>query len=213
MGSSQSKTANWASKKRPPDDFYESPRWLVHGVIEAEHRPWRSVLDAGAGTGILASHVEEYVRAVEDGREPIITTVEQDPDRIQQHGQQWEAVNDDFLVWAEKQRTIGRRFDLVISNPPFKGWLDWAKACLDLVSSGGQAIILGQAGILSSQGRYQFWTSTTPTHIYQVTKRPSFTPDRATDAREYVWIVWDSVKEVEHGGTTYSWLRPPAAGS
>lgn len=78
--------------------------------------------------------------------------------------------------------------DLVITNPPFSIALDFLQKSL---SESTSVVYLLRLNFLGSQKRKEFWNTNPPTHIFVLSKRPSFT-GKGTDATEYAWFVWDS---------------------
>lgn len=77
--------------------------------------------------------------------------------------------------------------DLVITNPPFSIALEFLQKSL---SEAKTVAYLLRLNFLGSQRRKQFWNENAPTHIFVLSKRPSFT-GKGTDATEYAWFVWD----------------------
>ena len=77
--------------------------------------------------------------------------------------------------------------DGIITNPPFSLAQEFLEKSLreaDFVA------YLLRLNFLGSQKRKLWWQDKTPTHLYVLSKRPSFTGN-GTDATEYAWFVWD----------------------
>lgn len=77
--------------------------------------------------------------------------------------------------------------DLIITNPPFSLALQFLKKSL---SEATTVCYLLRLNFLGSQSRRSFWVKNPPTHLYVLSKRPSFVYGR-TDATEYAWFCWD----------------------
>ena len=99
-----------------------------------------------------------------------------------------------FWEWAELAE--GRDYlkdgmtgpvDAIITNPPFS----LAQEFID--KSLGEASFVAyllRLNFLGAQKRGPWWQGKEPTHLYVLSKRPSFTGN-GTDATEYAWFVWD----------------------
>jgi len=78
--------------------------------------------------------------------------------------------------------------DIIITNPPFTHALEFLKKSL---SEAPTVIYLLRLNFLGSQKRHNFWLLNPLTHLFVLSKRPSFTEDGNTDSTEYAWFVWD----------------------
>jgi len=167
------------------DDYYRTPEWLVSAVLKACPQAPATVLDAGAGDGVLARAV--IADALDQGRRPpSIWAVEQDPDRGPAEGVQWVCGN--FLSWSPP----AWRFDLAISNPPFSLWDDFVRALLPMTAPQGTCLVLGFVNVLGGQGRAPWWRDNPPSRIWLSPRRASFTEDGQTDPRDCAWFEWSS---------------------
>lgn len=193
-------TAGWRDKTRPEDDYYCTPTWIVRAALQEVGFSYSNVLDPGAGTGVLGKQAEEWkVENLGEEHRPPVTAVELSADRCAEHPDHWESVNANFLSWAENH---DKRYDLILVNPPFKHWLEFANACLRLRGHAGILIMLANQGILAGQARYSWWKNNQPSDIYQSPKRPKFRKS-ATDARDYVWVKWGRGNPIH---TRFHWL-------
>ena len=77
--------------------------------------------------------------------------------------------------------------DLIITNPPFSIALEFLEKSL---SEAKTVVYLLRLNFLGSQKRKEFWNKNQPSHLFTLSKRPSFT-GKGTDATEYAWFVWD----------------------
>lgn len=77
--------------------------------------------------------------------------------------------------------------DLIVTNPPFSIALDFLEKSL---RESKTVVYLLRLNFLGSQKRQEFWKKNPPSHLFTLSKRPSFT-GKGTDATEYAWFVWD----------------------
>jgi len=83
--------------------------------------------------------------------------------------------------------------DAIITNPPFS----LATAFIDksLEDAGFVAYLL-RLNFFGSAKRKDWWQGNEPTHLFTLSKRPSFT-GKGADATEYAWFVWDRIDLLE----------------
>jgi hypothetical protein len=77
--------------------------------------------------------------------------------------------------------------DLIITNPPFSVAIEFLEKSL---KESKTVVYLLRLNFLGSQKRKKFWDINKPTHLFVLSKRPSFTGGK-TDSTEYAWFVWD----------------------
>ena len=204
---------------RPADDHYRTPPELADRML-ARLCPDRvgSVLDAGAGGGVLAQAVVRRQVAA-GGPHPVVTAIDIDAGRAASWPDDWGGVVGALLAWAPG---CERLWDLVISNPPFameidgtrrqNTWTDWALACLPLLAPGGALLLMGFANTLDGQDRVRRLLRPNPPSAVLHCGRWSFTGDGATDPRDVVWLRWDAagprdlVSSALGLGTRTGWL-------
>lgn len=88
------------------------------------------------------------------------------------------------IDYLETQRDYA---DLIVTNPPFSVALEFLEKSLEEART---VAYLLRLNFLGSQKRKKFWQENPPTHIFVLSKRPSFT-GKGTDSTEYAWFVWD----------------------
>lgn len=149
------------------DQFFPTPAWAVDAVMQLMVPIGFSgtVLDLGAGDGGLISRI--LAAGVERHR---ITAVERRPQcegRLRQIA--GTVVIGDALEWADGRED--RRFDLVVSNPPFgKGnpvmagglMLAFGEAMMRSIKPGGHCWELLRLEFMETVDRAPFLMSTTP---------------------------------------------------
>lgn len=102
-------------------------------------------------------------------------------------------IPDERKYWAELSEGVDYKttefepVDLIITNPPFSIALDFLQKSL---TEAPCVCYLLRLSFLGSQERAMFWRENRPTHLFVLSKRPSFTGD-GTDNSEYMWVCWD----------------------
>ena len=158
--------------KRNEGDFYRTPPEIVEEIL----REWKpavppaTILEPAAGDGAMLG--------------PLRTAF---PD----------AVIDAFDVAPRhpdiKQRTFfmeqDGRYDLIITNPPFRHALDFAERSLAMLNPGGHLILFLRLQFMASKKRSRFFKMHLPEAVYVLPQRPSF-KNGTTDWSDYCWMVW-----------------------
>ncbi len=83
--------------------------------------------------------------------------------------------------------------DLIITNPPYSLAQEFIEKSL---AEARTIVYLLRLDFFGSIKRHEFWIRNTPTHLYVLSKRPSFI-GKGTDANNYGWFVWDSADLIE----------------
>ena len=157
-------------------DFYPTPAWCVHRLLERAELPGGDWLEPAAGDGAI-------IRACHDRGDSNIhwTAVElraecRKPLMELSHC----VVGQDFLKW----NSIGG-YRVLLTNPPFSLAEEFVRASLPLAS---YCVFLLRLNFLGSAKRRALFANEMP-DIYVLPNRPSFT-GKGTDATEYCWMVW-----------------------
>lgn len=170
--------------QRREADYYPTPAWCVHRLLDAVSLPGGVWLEPCAGEG----HI---IRAVNTHRA---------------HPPRWIAVElreecspaldalDCLTITADinRPRTRAilniRQLDAIITNPPFKGSEEIVRNLLTIAELHGAAlIVLQRLSFICSVRRG--WHSGQMPDIYVLPNRPSFTGGE-TDSCDYAWFVW-----------------------
>lgn len=87
----------------------------------------------------------------------------------------------------------GRKYDLIITNPPFSLSCEFLTKCMDLLAADGTLIFLQRVNWLGSKKRVKFWRDVTfPEKTPILVPRPKFNKaKKGTDSCEYCWYIWD----------------------
>lgn len=180
---------------RRENDFYETPAWCVHRLLEYVDLPKGTWLEPCAGDGAI-------VRAV--GGVRWITNDLYRPAQYQQ----------DLTISGQ----VAYLRDVVdphvcISNPPYR---DAFTIVRNLVAHrvAWATVMLLPVGFLTSARRRDFLTEYPP-DVYILPDRPSFTSDGRVSNQDYAWFVWGSAGgggRFHHLATTPKEVRRGSAG-
>jgi len=154
-------------------DYYPTPAWCVHRLLEACELPGGFWLEPAVGDGAI-------VRAVDAVRADVEwTTIDVRPE-----------VEPDVVAdfWAFGGATWSRRhmYDVAITNPPYSQALEFVQEALKRARV---VAMLLRLGWLSSASRAPFLREATP-DVYVLPDRPSF-DGQGSDSADYAWMVWD----------------------
>ena len=187
-------SATGRSDVRRGDDFYATPQWCVHRLLEALPLHDGAWLEPCAGDGAI-------IRAVRtSGADPTWTAYEIRPEaepelrRLPGLGKLRCGSRGNFLVAVAERNRDERAFDVVLTNPPFSSAMEFIEACLPLAST---VCMLLRLNFLASERRAAFMRATPP-DVYVLPNRPSFTGG-GTDATEYCWAVWPPERQRSAG--------------
>jgi hypothetical protein len=165
---------NRGAERRPYDD-YSTPAWCTEAIMREivwGHNPL--ILEPCAGDGSIVHVLEPWLFRKTS---PSIVAIDI------RYGQ-------DFLAMD-----LDRRFDFVITNPPYSLAQEFVTKALEVANC---TIMLLRLGFLAGQHRREWWRKHPPTALFVLSKRPSFT-GRGTDATDYAWFVWDSTGRQKRG--------------
>ena len=155
---------------RRENDAYYTPQWCIDAIMSRLYLGTiRSFCEPAAGDGRI-------VRAVQAGK-PRLKCITYDLN-----------IGLDYLGDLQPPKV-----DLVISNPPYSHALGFVERAVNQAST---AAMLLRLDFLGSQRRRPFWHRHPLTHLYVLTRRPSFTDDDKTDQYNYGWFVWDDLERV-----------------
>lgn len=153
---------------RRPSDYYPTPKYTTRSLIQeltTEGFPSLTFGEPCVGTWDIPSAIPEIDHT------------------------QWK--------WAELEQ--GRDYltdgipdgpvDAIITNPPFGLFVEFLDTALGTAPF---VAFLLRLNVLGSQKRHDWWQDKLPSHLYALSKRPSFT-GKGTDATEYAWFVWDEL--------------------
>ena len=93
----------------------------------------------------------------------------------------------------------------VITNPPFKHWLEFAVKALEYTN---EVCLFGMLNYLSGIGRYNQLFSVNPPQLIMVfPKRVEFS--NGSNFYDFCWYIWnDELKQQNDGRTIIEWINP-----
>lgn len=96
----------------------------------------------------------------------------------------------------------GKKFDLIITNPPFNHAEDIIKKALEDIKDDGFVIMLQRINFYGGKARREFWREVgMPEYTFIYPRRLSFTDDKKTDSIEYAHFVWRKSWEGDYSKT------------
>ena len=159
-------------------DFYPTPSWCVHRLLEEVVLPGGAWLEPCAGNGAII----DAVRAMRSDVE--WTAVEVQPhvgSHLHSRSQVTDVHLDDFFQLSDDLR----RHRVVITNPPFSSAERFIRASLELAD---HVVMLLRLNFLASLKRAPLMREHPP-DVYVLPNRPSFTGS-GTDSIDYAWFHW-----------------------
>jgi predicted RNA methylase len=170
--------------QREASDYYKTPVDEVKRFLTEARKDFDmlrdlsklSILDPCAGGDVMASM--SYPEALYSLGAKTIETVDIREDSKAD-------IKADYL-----NTRFTRRFDLILTNPPFAlAQQVIEKVLLDDAKPGGLVIMLLRLNYFGSSVRFNFWQRFMPVRVYVHHKRISFTGG-TTDSIEYMHAVW-----------------------
>lgn len=134
------------------------------------------VLDPCAGGD--SSHPMSYPTAIENVFYYPVDTIDIREDSLA-------AIKADYLTYAP-----AKKYDVIITNPPFNIALDIINKALKDVADGGFVIMLVRLNFFGSRARHPFFEENMPKYCFVHHERMSFTDGGQTDSIEYCHMVW-----------------------
>lgn len=166
---------------REPSDFYPTPAWCVHRLLEAIEIPGTKWQDPCAGDGAI-------VRAVSYTGSPMVpvqwSTFEIRPECEAKLVDLVGLERHHTADWLRLNPTVEP--DAIITNPPYSLAMEFVQAAIDRCPF---VAMLLRLNFLGSESRSQFLRDNPPS-VYVLPNRPSFVKNGHTDSIEYAWFVW-----------------------
>lgn len=160
------------TRDRVDNDFYATPENAIRAILDNEKLEG-SILEPSAGQGHISRLLKEYYPY----SEIVSTDLVQREERfgIQIQG------NIDFLTYD-----FNRKFDNVITNPPFNIATSIIEKALSDVKDGGYVVMLLRLNFFGSQGREEFFSKYIPEWCFVHHIRIGFTDKK--DSNGYTII-------------------------
>lgn len=168
-------------------DFYGTPAFCVHRLLEALELPGGLWLEPSAGEGaiihavnVTRSDVKWAAFEIRESCRPTLLPLVQNT----------HVLTRDFLsmlpvVGDSRIDALAPHANVVIGNPPFSLAREFVERCLEWAP---YVALLLRLNFLGSSKRRALFANEMP-DIYVLPNRPSFT-GHGTDATEYAWFVW-----------------------
>jgi adenine-specific DNA methylase len=164
------------------DTYFTKPECIQSILAQGILRNAKTILDPSAGKGVIAHTIKDY------GYQGYVTSLELEPEYLNDlaNSNSDSVIIDSFLTHNFNER----KFDLVITNPPYSKFIAFLKTSLKLIKDEGKVILLLRLSVLTGIKRGEFLEKHLPSEMYVLNKRPQFqwTP---LDACPYAWLVWD----------------------
>lgn len=174
---------------RNADDYYVTPHWLIEDFLAAFAENNILVCSSDENPRVLdpsAGGCEQYPMSYP-------TVLEQEGFRVES----WDIREDsranltgvNFLNVPSYE---SRKYDMIITNPPFNQAQAFTEHALEMVEYGGLVIMLQRLNWLGSQKRKPMWQKLPLAAVYVHSKRPGFDPEKPskTDSTEYAHFVF-----------------------
>jgi len=166
-------------------DFYPTPRWATHALIENESfdgRIWECACGDGAMSEVLATTGAEIVSS-------------------DLYDRGYGTPNTDFLNTDLNAPNI-------VTNPPFHSAESFVHSALQK-ASGKVALLLRLAFLESANRANTIFLKTPPSRVWVFSERITFYPKGAirkgSGTTAYAWFVWE---QGSWGQTALKWLPP-----
>ncbi len=174
---------------RNADDYYVTPHWLIEDFLAAF-----------AENNILVCSPDENPRVLDPSAGGCEQYPMSYPTVLEQEGftvESWDIREDSRanltgVNFLNVPIYESRKYDMIITNPPFNQAQAFTEHALEMVKEGGLVIMLQRLNWLGSQKRKPMWQSLPLAAVYVHSKRPGFDPAKPskTDSTEYAHFVF-----------------------
>jgi hypothetical protein len=175
--------------QRNADDYYVTPHWLIEDFLAAF-----------AENNMLVCSPDENQRVLDPSAGGCEQYPMSYPTALEEEGfivESWDIREDsranltgvNFLNVPSYE---SRKYDMIITNPPFNQAQAFTEHALEMVKEGGLVIMLQRLNWLGSQKRKPMWQTLPLAAVYVHSKRPGFDPQKPskTDSTEYAHFVF-----------------------
>ena len=164
---------------RSPYDFYPTPSSAIKPLLEKMNFHGVHIYEPCAGDGAIVKEIKNMFPDAHVSANELDTN----------HEANLSLSGADRITWTNFLTTKDNGADIIITNPPFSLAQEFLEYTFENYSA-PTVIMLLRLNFLASQKRHDFWKKYPPTHLYVLSKRPSFTGS-GTDSQDYAWFVWE----------------------
>ena len=157
-------------------EYYPTPAWVVHRLLEALPLPGGDWLEPCVGDGHVVRAVDGFKPWADLGAKPHARWVTQD---IRSTPSATHV--GDYI----KQRTPGA-FDVGLTNPPFSKAVHFVR---QMFTQCRHVAILQRLDWMGSAGRRNFFAQTRP-DVYVLPEKVAFVDGQTDPANHYAWYHW-----------------------
>ena len=166
-------------------DFYPTPQWATHALIESESFKG-DIWECACGNGAMSNVLAETGNRVESS---------------DLYDRGYGEIGQDFLIAKRRHRNI-------ITNPPFHSAEGFVSSALQL-AEGKFALLLRLAFLEGANRTRTIFYKHPPSRVWVFSERITFYPAGVKAAgggtTAYAWFVWDK----DHSGPAeLAWLKP-----
>lgn len=188
-------STNRGSERREAD-FYPSPAWTVHRLLEVWEPQGERWSDPCAGEGAIVRAVRSFYGApgawiVGDIRREVVPILR----KLEPGG-----------LFIGDYLKHGVKADVILTNPPFSLAQEFVTRAL---KDAPTVAMLLSLNFLGSADRAAWWHELPPVQLYILPDRPSFSGDGGADSVTYAWYVWED--DGIHAGPPVVLATTPAA--
>lgn len=159
---------------RPEDDFFETPAWVTHAILE--HLPAGEICDPCAGAGAIVA------ACLAAGRKAKGTEFDGPRALAAKHRGLPISAGDGLALLAVAP------VPLIVMNPPFQAAETWVRAA---VAPGRTVAALLRLAFLESSARVKLFAKLGMPDVHVLARRPSFTKNARTEkGAAYAWMIW-----------------------
>jgi predicted RNA methylase len=186
------------NRRDPMDslDFFPTPPWATRALMECvldgeikDRFVWEPAAGAGHMAEVLSEQAEVFASDVHD------------------YGKGY-AIGS-FVGEGADVLEPARRYDWIITNPPFNLAVEFAERALTL--SDGVALLVRSAWLEGGERYTRLFSKREPNIVAQFCERVPMVKGRwdpgATTATSYCWVIWDRQRGVNEG-TIFTWIPP-----
>lgn len=172
------------NKKRIKNDFYPTPKNVIHNFLDYYDLKRGNILEPSAGNGNIIEVLRE--RGIKDHITAIELREEEKPSL--------KKCADEVFVEDFLEHKSNTKYKTIIGNPPFSLALEFMNKCFEIADEDTEIVMLLRTAFLESKRRKKFWDKHPLSELYVLSKRPSFLNNGKTDSTSYSWFIWKGAK-------------------